>query len=346
MKKNILLLFCWWTISMTKNEETWALDIANWADQLFKLEPRIVELANIDVMYVANLDSSNATPRIWETIWDTIYEKYNEYDGFLITTWTNTMAFMASALTFSLSNLWKPVVLTWAQIPAESILTDWRNNLVNALRVTTMDLWWVFLVFWSKLLLWCRSKKVSESDLDAFASFNQKEFWEIWIWIKLNFDTHKSHHNQLILKNGFEENVMSITLFPWINNDYLLKMIDLWIKWFVLRWFWTWDVPDYIFPFLEKAREKEIPIVVTTQCRWSTMMWIDSVWFDALKLWVIEAYDMSMETMMWKLMWLLKQWYKYDKIKDMMQRNFYSEVNTTKARVFRNQELQRQIDSL
>ena len=256
------------------------------------------------------------------------------------------MAYMASALSFSLSNIWKPVVLTGAQIPAESISTDGRNNLVNALRVTTMDLWWVFLVFGSKLILWCRSKKVSESNLDAFASFNQKEFGEIGIGIKLNYDTHKSHENPLVLKNWFDEDVMSITLFPWVSNEHLIKMIDFWIKWFVFRWFGTWDVPEYIFPFLEKAKEKKIPVIVTTQCRWSTMMGIDSVGFDALKLGVIEAYDMSMETMMWKLMWLLKQKYSYDQIKTMMQRNFYGEVNTTKARVFRNQELQKAIDEL
>lgn len=125
---------------MTKNEDTGALDIANGADQLFKLEPRIVELANIDVQIVDNLDSSNATPRLWEKVGSIIYEKYNDYDGFLITTGTNTMAYMASALSFSLSNIGKPVVLTGAQIPAESISTDGRNNLVNALRVTTMDL--------------------------------------------------------------------------------------------------------------------------------------------------------------------------------------------------------------
>ncbi len=347
MKKNILLLFCGGTISMTKNEDTGALDIANGADQLFKLEPRIVELANIDVQIVDNLDSSNATPRLWEKVGSIIYEKYNDYDGFLITTGTNTMAYMASALSFSLSNIGKPVVLTGAQIPAESISTDGRNNLVNALRVTTMDLWWVFLVFGSKLILWCRAKKVSESDLDAFASFNQQEFGEIGIGIKLNFDSHKSHNNPLMLKNGFDDNVMSLTLFPAeSNNDYLMKLIDSGVKWFVLRWFGTWDVPGYIFPFLEKAREKKVPVIVTTQCRWSTMMGIDSIGLEALKLWAIEAYDMSMETMLGKLMWLLKQDCPYENIKTMMQRNFYGEINTTKARVFRSQELQAAIDNL
>jgi L-asparaginase len=87
-----------------------------------------------------NIDSSNATPEIWGSVGQIIYEEYNNYDGFIITTGTNTMAYFASAISFSLSNIGKPVILTGAQIPAESISSDGRNNLVNALRVATMDL--------------------------------------------------------------------------------------------------------------------------------------------------------------------------------------------------------------
>ena len=346
MKKNILVLFCWGTISMTKNLETWSLDVANGADQLFKIEPRIVELANIDVHFVVNIDSTNATPKLWEDIGDIIQEKYDQYDGFLITTGTNTMAYMASALSFSLTNLGKPVIITGAQIPAEIISTDGRNNLVNALRIATMDLGGVFVVFGSKLILWCRSKKLSESELDAFGSFNAKEFGEIGIGVRINYETHKLHDEKLMLKNGFDDNIMSITLFPGISNEYLLKMIDMGVRWFVLRGYGTGDVSEYIFPFLKKAQENEVPVVVTTQCRGSTVMWIDSVWLEALKFGVIESYDMSIESMTTKLMRCIKQWIPYKDMKHIMQQNLHGEINTTQVKFFRSKELQESIENI
>src|SRR3989338_400447 len=91
-KKNILVLFCGGTISMHKNEKTGALDVAHGADQFFKLEPRIVELANIDVHFIDNLDSTNMTHVQWEKIVNEIKKEYHNYDGFLITQGTNTLA--------------------------------------------------------------------------------------------------------------------------------------------------------------------------------------------------------------------------------------------------------------
>lgn len=340
MKRSILLLFCGGTISMTKTASG-ALDIAHGADQFFQVEPRMVELADISIEFVDNIDSTNATPKLWERIGDRIYERYNEYDAFIITTGTNTLAYMASALSFSLSNIGKPVVITGAQIPIEAISTDGRNNLVNALRVSSMDLGWVFVVFGSKLILWCRSKKVSEADLDAFSSFNAKDFWEIGIGIKINFESHRYHSNPLHLKNGFEENIMSVTLFPGISNNMLEKLLDIGAKWFVLRGYGTGDVSEYIFPFLKKCQNLQVPVVVTTQCRGSTIMGIDTVGLQALKFWVIEAYDMSIETMTTKLMWIIKQGYEYQKIWEMMQRNFYWEIDTKRAKVFLNEDLQK-----
>ena len=97
-KKRVLILFCGGTISMTKNKETGALDVAHGADQFFRLEPRIVEIAEINVRVLFNIDSSNTTPAHWEQIGAAIAEEYNNYDGFLITHGTNTMAYRLTSL--------------------------------------------------------------------------------------------------------------------------------------------------------------------------------------------------------------------------------------------------------
>lgn len=94
---------------------------------------------------------------------ETIKSQYDKYDGFVVTHGTNAMAYPAPALSFAFEQIGKLVVLTGVQIPAEMLSTDGRNNLVNALRVVTMDISGVLIVFGSKVLLGCRAKKMSES---------------------------------------------------------------------------------------------------------------------------------------------------------------------------------------
>lgn len=151
-QKRILLLFCGGTLSMTKNTENSSLDVSISTDHVFDIEPRIHEIADIDITYIANINSSNASYDIRETVTDTIAATYDQYDGFVITTGTDTMAYFSSALSFSLPHIDKPVVLTGAQIPLSTISSDGKNNLINALRVATMEIAGVFLVFGTKIL--------------------------------------------------------------------------------------------------------------------------------------------------------------------------------------------------
>lgn len=326
---------------MHKNEETGALDIAHGADQFFKLEPRIIEIANIDVHIIDNIDSTNMTHVQWEKFVDEIQKEYDNYDGFLITQGTNTLAYASSALSFALQGIGKPVVITGAQIPAEVISTDGRNNLVNALRVATMDLGGVFVVFGSKLILGCRAKKVSESDLDAFKTFNDSDFGEINIGLKINKDGYKSHTKKFKAKNGFEDNVVCLTLIPGLNGDYLKAFIDQGVKGLILRAYGSGDIPYDILPALVYAKEKKIPVIVTTQCPGgATVMGINDAGFRALHTGVIQAFDMSMEAMSTKLMWLLKQGVKYEGLLEKMQENMIGEVDTRKAKVFLSKELE------
>lgn len=339
-KKRILILFCGGTISMSKNVETGALDIAHGADQFFKLEPRIVEIAEINVRVLFNIDSSNSTPAHWEQIGAAIAEEYDKYDGFLITHGTNTMAYTASALSFSLQNIGKPVVLTGAQVPAEIISTDGRNNLVNALRVCTLDLAGVFVVFGSKIIMGARAKKISESDLDAFATFNDRDFGRISLGIEIKKEITGRHPGALNLVNSFERDIVSLTCVPGISGNYLISLIDAGAKGLILRGYGSGDLPEDVFPALDYAKEKKIPIVVTTQCPGgATLLGVDAVGLEAVKRGVIQAFDMSMECMSTKLMWLLGQKTPYEKIKERMHHNMLGEVDTRKAMIYLNKEL-------
>jgi L-asparaginase len=343
-QKKILLIFCGGTISMTKNEATGALDIAHGADQLFKLEPRIIQIASISVCNLLNVDSTNITTEDWIKIGETIETNYKDYDGFVVTMGTNTLAYASSALSFSLQKLGKPIVFTGAQIPAEAISTDARNNLVNALRVSTMDIAGVFVVFGSKVILGSRAKKLSESDLDAFGSFNDSDFGEISIGIKINREDSLPHNNMPDFKNSFNKNIISLTFIPGFEVCYLNNLMESGIKGVILRGFGAGDISYDFIPFLEHAREKKVPVIVTTQCRGSTVMGLNDPGLKALEAGVIQAFDMSMESMSTKLMWMLAQNIPYEEFKGLFHTNMAGEINIKRTKFFINKELSSLVD--
>ena len=337
-KKKILILFCGGSISMHKNEKTGALDIAHGADQFFKLEPRIVEIASIATRFIDNIDSTDLGKPQWEKLIDAIKEEYDNYDGFVITIGTNTMAYTSAALSFGLEQIGKPVILTGAQIPAEIISTDGRNNIVNALRVATMDLSGVYIVFGSKIILGCRAKKISESRLDAFGTFQASDIGEISVGIKIDKNAPKRNDKPIVIKNGFDDNIVSITLVPGLKADNIKLLIDRGVKGIVLRAYGSGDIPHCLHETLAYAQQKEVPILITTQCPGgATAIGLNSVGLETLKLDVIQVFDMCMEAMTTKLMWLLHQQIHYSEMKRLIQTNIRGEVDTTMAQILLNQ---------
>ncbi|EKD43185.1 MAG: hypothetical protein ACD_72C00415G0005 [uncultured bacterium] len=324
----ILLLFCGGTISMSKNKSG-ALESHYTAEQFFEMEPRFKNIANIDVTIVDNIDSTNINHKQWEKIVDIIAKNYKKYDGFLITHGTNTLGYTSSALSFALPNIGKPVVLTGSQIPGEIINSDARNNLANALKVATLKIGGIFVVFGSKIIVGCRAKKISESELDAFKTFNDKDFGEVRIKIKINNQTRPAHNNILIVKNGFEDDVVCLTLFPGLKSKYIINLIDSGTKGIILRAFGSGDIQYDLLPALNYAREQKVPILVTTQCPGgATMMGVNDPGLQAIKAGVIQVFDMSMEAMSTKLMWALKQGVPYKKMKTVIQTSVVGEINT------------------
>jgi len=329
MKKKILLLFCGGTIVMVKTKDG-ILDMGEKEkaiQNLLKLEPRIYELADITVEYIDNIDSTNITGKHWDTIAETIAKKYDDYDGFVITHGTNTMAYTSSALSFALQNLGKPVVLTGAQIPGDQVETDARRNFVNAIRLATMDLAAVAVVFDEEIMLGARASKVSESKLDAFETINWDDLGEIRLEIKLS-DKHKSRHNRpLNLQTGFEDNIAVITLFPQMNPVALKTAIHKGIKGVILRGYGAGGISYAYLDLLEELKKRKVPVIVSTQCmEGATLMHMDDVGTKALKAGVIQAHDMSIECTITKLMWALRR-APYETIKEIMHTNYTGEIN-------------------
>jgi L-asparaginase len=329
----ILMLFCGGSIAMRVDQESGSLRPHDTADSLLALEPRISNLCQVEIEHLTDIDSTDMGRSHWQSMIEIIADRYKDFDGFLITIGTNTLAYASSALSFALPDIGKPVVLTGAQVPSSSIATDARNNIVNAIRVATMDLAGVYVVFGSKVIRGCRAKKETESGLDAFATFNADDIGEIGVDIFIRPEAERRHDRPLKPRNGFADEIVSMTLLPGLSPRFLIRLIDDGVKGVVLRGFGSGDLPQALLPALRYARDHEVPVVVTTQCpRGATVMGLNENGRLALETGVIQAFDMSMETMSTKLMWLLARPTPFSEIKTQMHEDLLGEITDSRSK--------------
>jgi len=334
--RRVLVLFCGGTVVMEEDERgsllTPALDRA--IENLMGMENRLGEVAALDVAHIDNIDSSNIRPEHWDRVAAVVQERYSQYDGFVITHGTDTMAYTSSALSFVLGKLGKPVVLTGSQIPGRRIESDARRNFVNAVRVATMDAVGVLVVFDRKIILGARATKVSESRLDAFESINAPAVGEIRLDVVLT-DAHGIRHDgPLKYAPGFDKNVAIVTLAPGMPRRILLDLVEGSIGGLVLRGFGTGNVAYEHHEAVERAVQRGVPVVVTTQClQGATEMQRYELGRRLLDAGVIQGYDMGTECIVTKLMWALKRTSSVDEVREIMHRSYVGEVTAPYAGV-------------
>lgn len=331
-KLRIAILFCGGTIIMKKNEKTGALQAPDKKEEaiqcLNEIEPRVMDSYNVDVHYIDNIDSTNMTPQHWDLMAQRVFELYEKYDGFVITHGTDTMAYTASALSFALCDIGKPVVLTGSQIPGSVLGSDARRNLINSVILATKNIAGVFLLFDKRIIKGVRASKISESALDAFSSINESDIGSIRTEMELSNGIPQRHNKKLVIKSGFESDISVFILTPGCDAtdvNHLLEVKRL--KGIILCAFGTGNIPYDYHHVYENAKSKKIPIVVLSQCLNGTT---DMVKYDvgnrALQYGVIEGKDMSLEAASVKLMWAIKR-YAYDELADVFNTNFAGEVS-------------------
>ena len=331
----VLVLFCGGTLVMEESEHgVWQVPPRDRAVQnLLSLEPRLSEVAHTDVVYVDNIDSANIVPEHWEQMIDEIAARYGEYDGFVVTHGTDTMAYTASALSFGLADLGKPVVVTGAQIPGGFIETDARRNFVNAVRIATADIAGVLIVFDREVILGARASKVSESKLTAFQSINRPHLGEIRVDIRLHAGVRRRVDRPLRVEKGFDPSVLVSTLFPGRSADSILEVLESGIGGLVLRAYGTGNLASHHLQVMSRARDLGVPIVVMSQClEGATRMGRYEVGKKALDLGAIEAYDMSTECVVTKLMWAIARTRKPDEVRKIMHTDFCGEITVPHRR--------------
>lgn len=307
----------------------------------------------IDTMALYEIDSSDILPQHWAALAALIKEKYDDYDSFIITHGTNTLGYTSAALSFSLANPNKPIILTGSQVPAGLPGSDGLTNLENAMRVAvwrreTNPIKGVMAVFGSHIITGSRVKKDTEFDYDAFRSFGVGSIGRIGCIISINETSLLKHLSylstaaypsarlaaDLVCENDFDMNIASLTEFPGMSRRVFQTLVEeVNSRGFILRAFGAGDASSHLRPAFEYLKKMEIPIVVTTQAPHGNSNFQVNEPGKYLKDHdlAIPAYDMSIESQTTKLAWLLAKKNKglinYHQVCNEMVHDLRGEVN-------------------
>jgi len=328
-KPRVLLVTTGGTITMLRGANG-SLYPCEDAGQLLEKIPELKLLADIDILSLANVDSSDITPTIWLTIARAVYQRIKDYDGFVIAHGTDTLCHTAAALSFMLQELNKPVIITGAQVPLEEIGSDGRTNLINAVRVAISDLAEVVVVFGSLIIRGTRAKKTSVFDMQAFISVNDVPLGTIGLTIKFSSFAKTRSRRKPLLRISLNENVALFPVYPGMKPeiiDYIANTHDG----MVIEGYGAGNIPTgekSLIPAISSAISRNVPVVVCTQCIvGSTEMELYQVGRSALEAGAIPAMDMTPEAALVKLMWVLGQTDDMGSIDSMMQKCFVGELH-------------------
>jgi len=266
--KKILLLHCGGTFGMAPQEPDQVLAPSEFQHEILEYVPELRQLAQIDIRIPFNLDSSNVGLEEWSQLAGIIYDHMDAYDGFVVIHGTDTMAYTASALSFSLLNVRKPVILTGAQRPLSQLRNDARSNLIDAVELATMDIPEVMIVFGQRILRGNRSKKINVFSYEAFDSPNFPYLGRIGVTIEIDRSRILKVHGTPVLLKGFNPSVSVISIQPSMNPREYMSLLDTELQAFLLVGFGSGNLPgerDDWVKFISEAHTAGKAVFVGSQ---------------------------------------------------------------------------------
>ncbi|MEG6616717.1 asparaginase [Peptococcaceae bacterium 1198_IL3148] len=322
--KKILLFATGGTIASVQGAE--GLTPAMTSDQLLDYLPQANQDYIVEGKVLMSIDSTNMQPEFWAVIAENIYQNYNDYDGFVITHGTDTMAYTAAALSYMLQNLAKPVVLTGSQMPIHFYKTDAIKNLADAVRFANEDVGGVFVVFGGKVIIGTRAVKLRTKSYAAFESVNCPDVAYIEdTVVKYNWKILPKTKHELQFDTALCPDVLLLKLYPGIKPEMFdaLKDESLY-KGVIIESFGSGGVPFQgrnLLPKIKELVDAGVAVVITTQCleegedlhRYAVGR---KVMAQSL---IILSGDMNTEAIVPKLMWVLGHTNDMQQVKKLME---------------------------
>ena len=332
--KRVYIAYTGGTIGMKPSDNGFVTEAGYFAEQVNKLpELAYPDMPQIVVNEYENLiDSSNVTPEDWYRISEDIKSRYDDFDGFIVLHGTDTMAYTASALSFMLEDLSKPVIVTGSQIPWSQMRTDARENLVTSiLLASSYDIPEVSLYFHNRLYRGNRARKVDASGFHAFQSPNFPALVTVGSQINVNQEIIlKDPSKPLKINRISPPKVVVLSLFPGFSADMLEAVLNSGIQGLVLMTYGTGNAPCNDMKFLHllaAANHAGIIIVNCTQClKGSVDMSNYETGQELLKAGVISGFDMTPEATLTKLSYLLSSDCTSEEVKQKMQISLRGEL--------------------
>ncbi len=332
-KKSIYVAYTGGTIGMQRSEQGY-IPVSGHLQQELASMPEFhrQEMPDFTIHeYAPLMDSSDMTPQDWQSIAEDIEKNYDNYDGFVILHGTDTMAFTASALSFMLENLAKPVIVTGSQIPLAELRSDGQQNLLNALFVAAnYPINEVALFFNNTLYRGNRTTKAHADGFNAFASPNLAPLLEAGIHIRrLNTPPAPRGHGKLVVHPTSPQPIGVVTIYPGISADVVRNFLRQPVKALILRSYGVGNAPQNaeFLNELHQASERGIVVVNLTQCMSGKVNMGGYATGNALAhAGVISGYDLTVEAALTKLHFLLSQNLSATEIRQQMQTNLRGEL--------------------
>ena len=305
--KKILLIGTGGTIASDVTASGLAPELTT--EQLLTHIPGISDICRVDCIQLLSLDSTNMAPEHWLMMAKCLRENYARYDGFVITHGTDTMAYTAAALSYLVQNSPKPIVLTGAQKPIGFDSTDSKINLLDAFRCASEDLPGVSIVFNNKVILGTRARKTRSKSFQAFSSINYPNLGVLRDGVLLRY-IRQDCGAAPVFYDKLNTKVALLKLVPGMDRaqaDFLLERNDA----LIIESFGVGGLPEQggFYDCVQEWMEKGKMVVVTTQVpSEGSDLGVYHVGHRLKQgLGVLEAYDMTTEAVVAKLMWILGQ---------------------------------------